>query len=250
MYVRLAFSVAAHLNPEILIVDEVLAVGDAEFQKKCLNKMSAVSQNGRTVLFVSHNMAAVNRLCSRAILLDHGHVVREGSAGEVTSAYLASGENSGQNEVNVGQGVNIHEVILFVGKNRGAQVARVADPLRIQMHYTVTTPQSFHCVVALYFQGLLAFASVEPSARFYAQPGDFAAEVTIPPHLLAEGTYSVDVYLLAGGRVPQEQARRNDAVRFHVFDPLEGDSARGEYSGPFGGVIRPKLQWQTSIQLG
>lgn len=88
MYVRLAFAVAAHLEPEILIVDEVLAVGDAQFQKKCLGKMEAVSKDGRTVLFVSHNMSAVRELCSRAILLNKGSIELEGPAKEVTDAYL------------------------------------------------------------------------------------------------------------------------------------------------------------------
>src|SRR5688572_7794854 len=79
MYMRLAFAVAAHLEPEILIVDEVLAVGDVSFQKKCLNKMKDVSQSGRTVLFVSHDMAAITRICSRAIALNKGEIVSEGS---------------------------------------------------------------------------------------------------------------------------------------------------------------------------
>src|SRR5215471_3627963 len=88
MYLRLAFAVAAHLDPEILIVDEVLAVGDAAFQKKCLNKMQDVGREGRTVLFVSHNMPAVTRLCERAILLDDGNVSHDGSASDVVSTYL------------------------------------------------------------------------------------------------------------------------------------------------------------------
>ena len=91
MYVRLAFAVAAHLEPEILIVDEVLAVGDADFQKKCLNKMEDVGQRGRTVLFVSHNMPAVTRLCKRVILLDEGTVLQDGPAAQVVGAYLSAG---------------------------------------------------------------------------------------------------------------------------------------------------------------
>ncbi len=91
MYVRLAFAVAAHLEPEILIVDEVLAVGDATFQKKCLGKMGDVAKQGRTVLFVSHNMVAVKSLCTRAILLDGGQVTREGNMDEVVDAYLTAG---------------------------------------------------------------------------------------------------------------------------------------------------------------
>jgi lipopolysaccharide transport system ATP-binding protein len=92
MYVRLAFAVAAHLEPEILIVDEVLAVGDAEFQKKCLGKMKDVSVNqGRTVLFVSHNMAAIRSLCSKAVLLKHGRLLLEGESNFVISEYFNSG---------------------------------------------------------------------------------------------------------------------------------------------------------------
>src|SRR5687767_3576508 len=90
MYVRLAFAVAAHLDPEILVVDEVLAVGDAEFQKKCLGKMSEVSQEGgRTVIFVSHNMAAVNQLCKNAIWLQGGRVIAQGKTIDITTQYLS-----------------------------------------------------------------------------------------------------------------------------------------------------------------
>src|SRR5207253_3680252 len=94
MYVRLAFAVAAHLEPEILVVDEVLAVGDAEFQRKCLGKMSDVAHQGRTVLFVSHNMQAVQRLCERAILLERGVVSLQGDVASVAQHYLASIESA------------------------------------------------------------------------------------------------------------------------------------------------------------
>ncbi len=95
MYVRLAFAVAAHLEPEILIVDEVLAVGDAQFQKKCLGKMQDVSRGGRTVLFVSHNMAVVNKLCHRAVYLTHGQVTQIGETSKVVDAYVGAGIASG-----------------------------------------------------------------------------------------------------------------------------------------------------------
>src|SRR6266536_1683276 len=94
MYVRLAFAVAAHLEPEILIVDEVLAVGDASFQKKCLGKMGDVAKEGRTVLFVSHNVASINRLCTRAVWLQNGRVMRSGAPTEIIGNYLAQGTNN------------------------------------------------------------------------------------------------------------------------------------------------------------
>ncbi|HEY8223909.1 MAG TPA: Wzt carbohydrate-binding domain-containing protein, partial [Pyrinomonadaceae bacterium] len=101
MYVRLAFAVAAHLDPEILLVDEVLAVGDTAFQKKCLGKMDDVAKEGRTVLFVSHNMAAVENLCGRAILLDHGKVSSVGDVKDVIAAYLDSGIISHEGDVDL-----------------------------------------------------------------------------------------------------------------------------------------------------
>ena len=90
MYVRLAFAVAAHLEPEILVVDEVLAVGDAQFQSKCLGKMGDVAREGRTVLFVSHNMAAVSALCRKGLLLQGGRLTKTGPIEEIVSAYVAT----------------------------------------------------------------------------------------------------------------------------------------------------------------
>ncbi len=95
MYVRLAFAVAAHLEPEILVIDEVLAVGDVEFQKKCLGKMGRVAQDGRTVFFVSHNMAAVAELCSRVIHLYQGQIIDDGDSNKIIASYLASGVQDG-----------------------------------------------------------------------------------------------------------------------------------------------------------
>src|SRR5213076_1953142 len=94
MYVRLAFAVAAHLDPEILIVDEVLAVGDAEFQKKCLGKMGEVARGGRTVLFVSHNMTAVQQLCNRAMLMRAGWIAVQGKTVEVIAAHIGEADGS------------------------------------------------------------------------------------------------------------------------------------------------------------
>ena len=99
MYVRLAFAVAAHLEPEILLVDEVLAVGDAEFQRRCLGRMEDLSQSGRTVLFVSHNMQAIAQLCDRALLLDGGRIVQDGPSAEVVAQYLQAGHGSGCDRV-------------------------------------------------------------------------------------------------------------------------------------------------------
>lgn len=248
MYVRLAFAVAAHLEPEVLIVDEVLAVGDAEFQRKCLGKMSEVAGHGRTVLFVSHNMAAINRLCTRAILLNHGQVEMDGLTTEVTAAYLSAKQETAAATVTAGNGIELRDITL-TGKETGvtARTVTVSDPLRLQVHYRMTEARTFRCVVAFFHEGRLAFAAKEPQARAY-EPGQKAvAEVLIPGNLLTEGTYTADIYMLAGGNLPVELVRRRDALRFHVYDPMDGTSARGDYAGSFDGVIRPKLDWHTEV---
>lgn len=146
MQVRLAFSVAANLDPEILLVDEVLAVGDAEFQKKCLGKMGEVAEGGRTVLFVSHNMAAIQNLCSRAILLESGNLVNEGQVSEVISYYLSNTEKSNNgadngvfdlsnrnNSYNGGKPV-IKKVILFGNDNKPRSVFLTGEKLQIAVY--------------------------------------------------------------------------------------------------------------------
>ena len=145
MYLRLAFSVAAHLEPEIMLVDEVLAVGDAAFQRKCLDKMEEVGKQGRTVLFVSHNMPAVARLCERTILLDEGGVVADGPSHEVVSAYCRSGIGTtarpgvdGPRE-RAGERGGAASRRARVGRSRGAIVEAVdiRQPVGIEMDYEV-----------------------------------------------------------------------------------------------------------------
>jgi lipopolysaccharide transport system ATP-binding protein len=138
MYLRLAFAVAAHLEPEILIVDEVLAVGDAAFQKKCLGKMDEVSKQGRTVLFVSHNMVAVEKLCTRGLVMDHGKVVFDGVARDAIAAYLGANENEPGQDLRrsgrrTGTGkarVTRYEIFSSTGK-----VIRAGEPFTIRLHF-------------------------------------------------------------------------------------------------------------------
>jgi lipopolysaccharide transport system ATP-binding protein len=140
MYVRLAFAVAAHLESEILILDEVLSVGDAEFQKKCLGKMGEVSRFGRTILFVSHNMGAVKALCSRAILLKNGTTYAEGSVDKITSLYL-QGDNAMNGVFEIGK-LSADEVVIInkaIFKNQNDKVTNeflIGDDLVIEIHYT------------------------------------------------------------------------------------------------------------------
>jgi lipopolysaccharide transport system ATP-binding protein len=259
MYVRLAFSVAAHLEPEILIVDEVLAVGDVAFQRKCLNKMEDVHQHGRTILFVSHNMDAVTRLCERALLISHGGIQKDGPASDVASAYLLSTLKTDAiqewpiPESAPGNGVaRLRQV--RVRNEAGATVENVdvREPVGIEMVFDVLTPgQVMAPSVMLYARsGTCVFTAhdVEPDWRRRPRPvGSFTTTAWIPGNLLAEGALLVSCGL--GCIRPLEvHFFVREAVAFNVTDSGTGDSARGDWDGSIPGLVRPLLKWETSYK--
>jgi lipopolysaccharide transport system ATP-binding protein len=148
MYMRLAFAVAAHLDPEVLIVDEVLAVGDAAFQAKCLGKMQSVSREGRTVLFVSHNMAAIQGLCRRAIWFERGRVREDGDPSEVVPHYLsatAQGFELGEADATPNSPLRVHCVVLRRDDGQVASSFRPGEPLLVDLHYEAREPVDRPC---------------------------------------------------------------------------------------------------------
>ena len=208
MYVRLAFAVAAHLEPEILIVDEVLAVGDAQFQKRCLGKMKEVaSGDGRTVLFVSHNMQAVSTLTQRSILLKKGRVASAGATADVISKYLQDG------------GSTSDMIYSAAPSSDGPRITRVeartSEPNNVQMNgkpmqvmIEVTTPLaidtarvSFHACNVL-GEPIVHFWAHDPEFPMCRQPGTWRLVCTIPKLRLYMGNYTLRVHLkeFAGGR--------------------------------------------------
>ena len=262
MYVRLAFGVAAHLEPEILIVDEVLAVGDAAFQRKCLNKMEDVRQHGRTVLFVSHNMSAVTRLCQRAILITGGSIQQDGPAAQVTSSYLLSSlKTTAERTWDAPASAPGDEVVrlrsIRIRGSQGATVeaADIRQPVGIEMTYDVLKPG--HCLVPRYDlfneSGLCVFSTLGLEPEWRTRPramGRLVSTAWIPGNYLAEGT------LLVSGRVFSPDPVKNhfferDLVAFHVVDSLDDDAARGGWEGALPGVVRPLLEWTTSpLEMG
>jgi lipopolysaccharide transport system ATP-binding protein len=255
MYVRLAFSVAAHLEPEILLVDEVLAVGDAEFQRRCLGRMEDLSESGRTVLFVSHNMQAVSQLCSRALLLESGRLVREGPSEEVVAYYLQSDHGTGSrrawSDLDLAPGndlVRLRSVRTLHEDGSPADFVDVRQAVGIEIGFRVLRPGEavIPKIKVLDRQGEIAFNAMDTSERWSepADPGDYVATAWIPGNLLNEGLTSVDVSLcsLASPKLHHHLYER-DVVSFHVQDPGEGDSARGHFTGQWKGVVRPLLDW-------
>jgi lipopolysaccharide transport system ATP-binding protein len=258
MYVRLAFAVAAHLEPEILIVDEVLSVGDAQFQKKCLGKMSDIAQHGRTVLFVSHNMSAVSRLCERAILLGDGGIQKQGAVNEVVGSYLTSAFSSSairewsDNESAPGDEiVRLRQLRICDHSGATCDTLDIRQPVGVEMEYEVLTPgqvliPNFHfynedgtCVFILHdFQ-----STWRKQAR---EVGTYRSIAWIPGNFLAEGSLMVGAAITT--YIPMTvHFYQRDAVAFQVVDSLEGDSARGDYVGHLPGVVRPVVEWTTTF---
>jgi len=254
MYTRLAFSVAAHLDPDILIVDEVLAVGDASFQKKSLAKMKDVGRRGHTVLFVSHNMSMLAPLCDRAVLLNKGRIAAEGPAQAVVSTYLESGlgttairEWSDSAEAPGNDVVRLRAVRVRTETGETSDSLDIRRPIGVEMEYDVL--QEGHVLVpSLHFNnevGIDAFLShdLDPWWRGRPRPvGRFKSTAWIPGNLLGEGTLIVRAGISTHNPLTIH-LDQPEAVAFHVVDPFEGDSARGSYDGPFHGVVRPKLEW-------
>jgi homopolymeric O-antigen transport system ATP-binding protein len=251
MYVRLAFAVAAHLETEILLVDEVLAVGDTEFQRKCLNKMEDVGQHGRTVLFVSHNLSAVTRLCRRAVLLDAGRVIRDGPAHEVTRFYLHSDLGTTAvrewRDPSTAPGNSIVRLIAVRVLQDGivAEATDIRRPVAIEMEFEVLTGGKL-LVPNVHFanmEGVTLFASTDLDPAWRGRPvapGRYKSRAIVPGNFLMEGTLTVGAAISTNDEV---HLFEREAVAFQVLDSLDADTARGDYSGGFPGVIKPLLQW-------
>jgi lipopolysaccharide transport system ATP-binding protein len=257
MYVRLAFAVAAHLEPEILLIDEVLAVGDAEFQKKCLTKMGDVAEEGRTVLFVSHNMPAITRLCSRAVLLNEGRVEKTGPSHHVVSAYMNSGLGTMAarewSKLDDAPGDDVVRLCAVRVETEGqvGDVVDITQPTRIILEYQVMKP-GVKLVPNLHFfnqESIRVFVSLDsdPNWRDRARPiGRFVSIAWIPGNLLSEGILYVDA-AISSLHPHVTHVYEKDVVAFQVVDKLSGDSARGDYAGSMPGVMRPLLKWSTKF---
>jgi len=259
MYMRLAFAVAAHLEPEILLIDEVLAVGDLEFQKKCLGKMEDVGRQGRTVMFVSHNMSAVTRLCTRAVLLDHGRMVAFGPTPAVVAEYVFKGygtlaERRWEDDARApgDDSVRLHSVRATDPAGVVQESFDVRQPITIELVYTVTQ-RGLHftpCFDVVNDSGVVLFLSQEQTNwQDVVRPvGTQRSTCVIPGNFFAEGTFSVDIAFWGFRTPPVGLIEENGAITISVHDPLEGGSVRGRSTNPYPGVMRPMLHWQVRAE--
>jgi len=255
MYMRLAFAVAAHLEPEILLVDEVLAVGDAAFQKKCLGKMGTVAKEGRTILLVSHNMTAVQSLCQRGLWLDEGQIVRSGPISTVISAYLQTTATTFSEQLWAtldtapgNEKVRLQRVRVCLGNDERPEQITVQTSFMIEIDYWNLKPEArLSLSLMLYNQeGLCVFASPSVSDRsWFGRPlpaGLFHSTCRIPGELLNTGIYRA--VLLVVQDAAHIVYTHDEAVVFEVADSAEG---RGDWYGEWIGAVRPRLDWTTQF---
>ncbi len=242
MYVRLAFAVAAHLEPEILVVDEVLAVGDARFQQKCLGKMGDVSQSGRTVLFVSHNMTAISGLCTRAIWLDAGQVKQDGPVKETVAQYLTAALESSLSrqwaDADAPATDKVRLTAVRVVPQQPTDLLATDTPFQIEADYERFENTGTLNVSAMLYtsDGVCVFNAVSPSDD--SPPGTYTARLCIPGNLLNDGLYRLRLALVCD---LQPQVNVEDVLMFDIQDgprPLP-------YHGEWIGVIRPQFEWTT-----
>ncbi len=249
MYVRLAFAVAAHLEPDILLVDEVLAVGDAQFQKKCLGKMREVSQHdGRTVLFVSHNMGAVTALTSRAIYLESGRVAALGPTPEVVRNYMARQAEAPvewKARAKTGHAVQILSARLLGLSREPANEFEASDGFTVELTYEVreaarnTLVEFFiHTADGVH---LVTCGDHDTAPERYAQrgPGTYTARVTLPGNLLNVGDYVLRI----NSGTHQTTYDHEDAIWFRVVETSRLTSRHNRR-----GLVLPMLDWETEVR--
>jgi lipopolysaccharide transport system ATP-binding protein len=258
MYVRLAFAVAAHLDPEVLIIDEVLAVGDHEFQQRCMGRIEEISGSGRTVIFVSHDMQAVTRLCGRAYWLQGGQVMAEGPSDDVVSQYLQEASGAGAERVFTldeapGTGaVRLLSARIVDASGETSYGVDVREPIGIELRFAVLGECGplFPKIKLGNERGEVVFNALDTDARWRVAPevGTYTCTAWIPPNLLNEGIVGVDVTVasLGAGKLVNH-VNVPTLVRFHVRDPGLGDSAKGHFTGQFRGGVRPLLDWTTEF---
>ncbi|MGA7192571.1 MAG: ABC transporter ATP-binding protein [Anaerolineales bacterium] len=254
MYLRLAFAVAAHLEPEILVVDEVLAVGDAEFQKKCLGKMGDVAQQGRTVLFVSHNMSAVLRLTQEALVIDKGRLMMRAPTAEAVDYYLSAGHADAGERIWEADEVPemaapFTPISLRLKDMRGTIVdtLRSTEPAAIEFEYQLSAPTTglrvgFYLSTMRGDYVLTSFDTDEPEKfeKFSARKaGRYVSRCTIPADLFNEGRYSLGVNASSFG--VRRYFLDENALAFNV----DVSGAPGtHWPEPRVGPIRPRLDWK------
>jgi len=259
MYVRLAFAVAAHLEPEIMIVDEVLAVGDGDFQKKCLGKMKSIHESGRTVLFVSHQLNMLTSLCTRGIVLKQGTVTFDGAVDQAVLHYHAATGRTGtamfdldaQRRDTGDHAVLVHRIWLAKPCGAVSGTFSLEEPIAIHVEYTVNRPAGKTLFPSIHIHdsaGNLVFATIPTVADFDVdinRVGRRHLRCVIPGGLMNAGTFGVGVLVLAIHPALEIRFHEPSALAFQVYETMndEAERRRNGYTNEWGGAVRPHCEW-------
>jgi lipopolysaccharide transport system ATP-binding protein len=258
MRVRLAFSVAAHVHPDVLIVDEVLAVGDARFRKKCLDKMSDVARNGATVLFVSHMAQIVTSMCDRAIWLRNGRVVQDGAAVETGAAYLGDGLGWSAERRWDPDSAPGGDIARLVAVRLRTEAGEITDCLDVRQSFCIELEvdvlEAHRGILVLNGiqngDGTQVFSAVDTTNPVLFKKnwsvGRHVVRMWIPGNFLQIDTYTFETYIAAWEPVQVDQCYERGLLCFHVIDSFAEDSSRGLFGGTLPGIVRPRLTWETT----
>ncbi len=252
MYVRLAFSVAAHLESEILVIDEVLAVGDAQFQSKCMGKMADLTKTeSRTLFFVSHNIGAIASLCNRAVYMQNGRVKQIGATAEVTHKYLTDGYEQGfairfnENDKSAGdEVVRIWNAAIVDGTGRSTGCIGIDNPIWLEVEYTIYSDQPSPRINVSFLteDGIVAFVAIQQLQNKQV-PGRYKTRLGIPASYFNAKSYILSIY--ASSFQPDRiHAELKDCLVLNVLDDIESPS-RQSYQGVYPGALRPQFDWTT-----
>lgn len=257
MYVRLAFAVAAHLDPEILIVDEVLAVGDQEFQDKCIGKMKDVSKSGRTVLFVSHNMNAVKTMCNTVLYLKNGTVKNSGPSAAIVDEYMFDGLETqskrmfSPTEVNIGNYLKMNSVYITDKSGNPQSGFDVTESVYLTVEYSVLEKR-YGFTTHFYIknsQGDVLFVAMDnkysPYAKSQQEVGDYKETVIINGNFFNEGNYTIDVLICSfPTTVESTFCISENALLFGVTDKNLETGTRGNWQREWpAAIVRPDFEW-------
>jgi len=250
MHVRLAFSVAAHLDPEILLIDEVLAVGDAEFQAKCLNKMENISSTGRTVLFVSHNMGMMNKLCKRGILLDKGEILSMGEMESVIDQYLSISlpeDPIFECDHDPKKEIQFMKIILYNENNQPSTLLDRMQSFKVKLEYDVRVG-GIKCFVSIMIDKIDRSAichtrdtDLKPNELVTRKKGRYSSIIEFPGGLLNAGHYKIRVEIAQINGVSFDHL---SPLSFHLID-LGSFASGSQYGRQRPGILAPLLKWDT-----
>jgi homopolymeric O-antigen transport system ATP-binding protein len=248
MFLRLAFSLAVHMQPDILLADEVLAVGDIEFQELALRRVEVAGREGMAVLFVSHDMATIRRLCRRTMWMNQGEITAIGETEDVVTAYEEAADAhlaASPLEDRDSAWGKLERVRLLSADGSEIGAVSISEPTRLEFSFRTHKPDTgVRAGFSVLSNGKPVFTSVLPDELQAPEPGLHRATVHIPAHLLADHDYQVSASLILTRKGKTSVMIRDKVLAFRGYEGSKDNELRGTYTGPYYGVLRPLLEWE------